>query len=109
MCPFELQQTERFKRDFDSFDNKTQETINEIILNEVQINPKKFTPMKYEYAGIREVRLKRNLRLFFAICDECRELRDNLIKCIDCNEIDQNSIKLLTSFYHRKKKYPKIF
>ena len=108
MSPFELQQTERFKRDFDSFDKKTQETINEIILNEVQINPRNFTLMKYEYAGFREVRLKRNLRLLFAICDECRELRISLRRCIDCSEIDQNNIRLLTSFYHRNR-YPRIF
>jgi len=108
MCPFELQQTERFKQDFDSFDKKTQETINEIILEEIQINPKNFPLMKYEYAGLREVKIVGNLRLLFAICDECRELRNKLKRCVDCNEIDQNSIKLLTAFYHRNK-YPKIF
>ncbi len=108
MIPFELLQSPKFEHDFKNFDKKTQKRINTIILEEVLTNPYNFTLMKYEYAGVREVRLGRNLRILFAICDECREIRTKINRCIDCSEIDQNSIKLLTSFYH-KNKYPKIF
>jgi mRNA-degrading endonuclease RelE of RelBE toxin-antitoxin system len=108
MCPFELRVSGEFDRNFKKFDRKTQEKINGLILEEILTNPKNFPLMKYEYAGFREVRVIGNLRLLFAICDECRELRNNLKKCVDCEELDQNIIKLLTTFYH-KKKYPKIF
>ena len=105
-CPFELLQSENFQREFERSDRETQENVNKVILNEIQINPENFALMKYEYAGIREVRIGKQLRLLFAICDECRELRTELIRCSDCNELDQNSIKLLTLFSH-KKRYPR--
>jgi mRNA-degrading endonuclease YafQ of YafQ-DinJ toxin-antitoxin module len=108
MYLFNLQESKQFKKEFKNFDRKTQEKINNTILEEIQTNPKNFPLMKYEYAGLRESKIVGTLRLLFAICDECRELRNNLKKCIDCNEIEQNTIKLLSVFYH-KHKYPKIF
>ncbi len=108
MCPFEILQSPRFERDFKDFDRKIQIKINDLILREIQIEPKKFTLMKYEYTGLREVRLDKNLRLLFAICDECRKLRFKLSRCADCDEIEKNNIKLMTSFYHNKEKYPPI-
>jgi len=108
MTPSDLLQSKRFQKDFRKLDKRSQRQVNNVILNEILYDPSNFTLMRYEYAGIREVRLERNLRILFSVCDECRELRSKLKRCIDCEETGAGKIKLLTVFYH-KKKYPKLF
>lgn len=102
---FEIHIFEDFKKVFKKLDRGIQVAIDKAIEEKIAKDPYRGSGnighLQGEFRGLRRIRVRRNWRIYFAICEECRKLGyQSLRGCKDCKELPSNAVRL---FYIYKK------
>ena len=91
---YDVYLTTDFKKNLRRFDGSDKKRIAKSI-EKLSSNPYHNTPhLKGNLQGRRKYRAG-NLRIVFAICEECQKLEHNKINnCIDCDDLPENGLKM---------------
>ena len=95
---YEIYQTEEFAKKFKKLDKSVKKEIDKkvkFLSGDPYGGAGNIGHLKGEFEGLRRIRVGRNWRIYFAICEECRQLGyTNLRNCLDCRDIPDKSVKL---------------
>lgn len=86
--------TETFKEQMEGISNKLMKTVEKRI-QDILLDPYHYRDFGKgpPYRGKKKVRLNKKDRLFFVVCEECRQLRHKLYNlCSDCDETPDNTV-----------------
>jgi hypothetical protein len=83
-------------------DEGEQEIVDDKIMNVLKINPYDSEALSGELKGMRSYnQLRSDLRIYFAICHECRKGGFTKVNnCTDCNETGNDTVKLFAAGPH---------
>ncbi len=92
--PYDIYSTSKFDRALKRLDNPIATRIQEG-LTDISTEPyTKSEQLQGPLKGKRKHRVG-NLRIVFAICEECRELgHDSINNCVDCDNMPDNALKV---------------
>lgn len=91
---YEIYLTSKFGKSIKKMDAHTKQRIEKSI-NDLSNDPyRKSEYLRGKLKGRRKHRMG-DLRIVFAICEECRELGHHTINnCIDCDDLPKNGLKI---------------
>ena len=91
---YDVYLTTDFEKKLKKFDGRNKKRITKSI-EKLSSNPyHNTTHLKGNFQGKRKYRAG-DLRIVFAICEECQKLQHNRINnCIDCDDLPENRLKM---------------